>query len=204
MSRIFFRRFFDIRSFSLILGLFALSLEILLFWPGGISVDTMEQYSQAESGTFSDWHPPMMAFLWRLSEQFLKGASGFFIFQTGLLFAAYFLFWRFVYSVSKRLSLFIPLVSVLPITIGLSGMLWKDTFLVSVSLFFMALVLTNKPVSTSRILFSCLVFFVALSVRHNGVLLVFPGAFVLADLALARLNLKPSQKITSSLCLGFF
>lgn len=42
--------------------LFAVSLT--LFWPGFAMYDTVAQYGQALSGTYDDWHPPVMARLW--------------------------------------------------------------------------------------------------------------------------------------------
>jgi hypothetical protein len=37
-----------------------------LFWPGVALYDTVAQYRQVVSGQFDDWHPPIMARLWRV------------------------------------------------------------------------------------------------------------------------------------------
>ncbi|MGP7795917.1 hypothetical protein [Sphingomonas sp. CLY1604] len=44
--------------------LFVASLAI--FWPGYLQYDSLVQYQQALSGTYDDWHPPIMAHLWSL------------------------------------------------------------------------------------------------------------------------------------------
>jgi len=44
----------------------AFILSLLLFWPGVALFDSVYQYRQALSGTYDDWHPPIMARLWSL------------------------------------------------------------------------------------------------------------------------------------------
>jgi hypothetical protein len=41
-----------------------LSASTALFWPGIADYDTVGQYQQVLSGTYRDWHPPVMARLW--------------------------------------------------------------------------------------------------------------------------------------------
>lgn len=47
---------------SMLLALFAFNLA--LHFPGGMNNDAIGQYRQAVSGNYSDWHPPVMAWLW--------------------------------------------------------------------------------------------------------------------------------------------
>jgi hypothetical protein len=37
----------------------------MISWPGGMSVDSYLQFAQATKGIYNDWHPPLMAFIWR-------------------------------------------------------------------------------------------------------------------------------------------
>ena len=39
---------------------------LALFWPGVAMFDTLNQYAQLRSGSYDDWHPPVMARLWAL------------------------------------------------------------------------------------------------------------------------------------------
>ena len=46
----------------LVVALFA--VNALMHYPGTMNNDSITQYSQAISGRYSDWHPPVMAWLW--------------------------------------------------------------------------------------------------------------------------------------------
>ena len=37
----------------------------LIYWPGIITSDSEQQYAEALTGNFDDWHPPMMNWVWR-------------------------------------------------------------------------------------------------------------------------------------------
>ncbi|HWP11581.1 MAG TPA: hypothetical protein VNN06_07145 [Ramlibacter sp.] len=45
-------------------GLF--TFNVLLHYPGVMSNDAVNQYAEAISGKYTDWHPPVMAWLWSL------------------------------------------------------------------------------------------------------------------------------------------
>ncbi|WP_267397327.1 hypothetical protein [Sphingomonas sp. GC_Shp_1] len=47
-------------------ALVLLAASLALFWPGFAMYDSLAQYGQALSGTYDDWHPPIMARLWSL------------------------------------------------------------------------------------------------------------------------------------------
>ena len=42
------------------------ALMLALWWPGVALYDSVDQYRQALTGAYDDWHPPIMAHLWRL------------------------------------------------------------------------------------------------------------------------------------------
>lgn len=46
----------------LVVALFA--VNALMHYPGTMNNDSITQYSQAIRGRYSDWHPPIMAWLW--------------------------------------------------------------------------------------------------------------------------------------------
>ncbi|WP_332908717.1 hypothetical protein [Sphingomonas mollis] len=41
-----------------------LLVSLAVFWPGFAEYDSVAQYAQALSGSYDDWHPPVMARLW--------------------------------------------------------------------------------------------------------------------------------------------
>ncbi len=108
------------------LGLLGLALHIFLFWPGGVSVDTRSQFRQATTGLYDSWHPPSMAFLWRLVNVLVPGTLGMFILQTLTLFVGLLLFWDIYRARSKAVACAVFLIPLTPMFLGISGMIWKD------------------------------------------------------------------------------
>ncbi|MBL0422944.1 hypothetical protein JI739_21590 [Ramlibacter sp. AW1] len=56
-----------------VLGLFAFNL--LLHYPGQMNNDSIGQMEQAATGRYTDWHPPVMAWLWSLLLPIAKGPA---------------------------------------------------------------------------------------------------------------------------------
>lgn len=50
----------------IILCILFFCLDFYAFCPGFLMPDTIDQYTQASTGVYNDWHPPMMAFVWHL------------------------------------------------------------------------------------------------------------------------------------------
>lgn len=48
---------------------------LAIFWPGFVGYDAAQQYAQALSGRYVDWHPPIMARLWAVLLVFGDGAG---------------------------------------------------------------------------------------------------------------------------------
>lgn len=40
--------------------------SLAIYWPGVVTYDGVQQYAEAISGRYDDWHPPIMARLWAL------------------------------------------------------------------------------------------------------------------------------------------
>lgn len=53
------------RSVPYLAALAAASLTAAAYWPGLMTWDSVRQYGDALSGSFDDWHPPAMSWLWR-------------------------------------------------------------------------------------------------------------------------------------------
>jgi hypothetical protein len=96
-------------------------------WPGIVMHDSVEQYSQALSGQYDDWHPPIMARTWALLNHIHTGTGPFFLIQMllwwgglGLLAAA----------LGRRLrhkaAGLVLLVGVAPLFLGWATVVLKD------------------------------------------------------------------------------
>lgn len=51
-------------------------------YPGFMSSDSLLQVTEARAGTYSNWHPPAMAALWRLAEHVVSGPAGMLVLQS--------------------------------------------------------------------------------------------------------------------------
>src|SRR5207253_5889655 len=62
--------------------------ELFLFWPGVIRPDSLAQLQQAQTGIFSDHHPPVMALYWGVLNFIWPGPGLLFLTHLSLLFGA--------------------------------------------------------------------------------------------------------------------
>ena len=58
--------------------------SIALFWPGFAMYDSVGQYEQVLTGSYDDWHPPVMARLWALLHPLGPGAAPMLVVQLAL------------------------------------------------------------------------------------------------------------------------
>lgn len=73
---------------------FAFLICAFVFWPGLMRPDSFIQMQQGISGSFSDFHPPMMGFVWGMFDRIYSGPGPMFLFHLGMYWAAVSLFAR--------------------------------------------------------------------------------------------------------------
>jgi hypothetical protein len=122
-------RAFPIRALCLTLvGLFA--FQIYAFHWGVITPDTVEQWGQALSGRYDDWHPPATAWLWRQLMPFGPGTVPVLVFDCGL-------YWVGVMLIADAMRrrgetgamVAVVLCAASPIPLGQMGSILKDPLL---------------------------------------------------------------------------
>ncbi len=118
------------KRFQLVLPWIAASLGIVasayLFYPGYLTWDSAYQWWQVRNHIVNTAHPPIMVWVWGLTNHLIAGPGGYFLFQLGLYWLSLGLFVS-----SLRLGTFwqASLVLILgfwPPLWGLSLHLWKD------------------------------------------------------------------------------
>lgn len=155
----------------------AVSLVILVgFHPGFMSFDSVDQLGMAISRDFSDWHPPIMSWIWSIVTSFLPGPSGMLLLQVSLLMAALYL-WCGRYK-SSKFSWVIVVVPLFPWIINFSGVIWKDVGLAFALLALAGLGL-HRP-TAAKIILATFISFYAVNIRYNAVIAVAPIIFLLA------------------------
>jgi len=153
------------------------ALTILATYPGTASFDSVAQWEQALSGNYSDWHPPIMAWLWAQLWPATLGPRGFFVLQMVLYWGA-FLAMAFALKAHRGWVLALAL---LPVTLNFSFVLWKDVWM-AIMLAFAAAGALHAVDAKRRwpfLLFAWLALAAALLFRANALFAAFPLAWLL-------------------------
>lgn len=183
---------------AVLLFLFAFLLHFSLLSPGFIVYDGVNQILEARDGVYSDWHPPLMAMIWRIIDQFIPGTVGMLLLQLGLLWLGLALI--FVGHLRHRLgdkgAALMTLLPFTPAVFGISGAILKDMLMCGALLCGFGLTGTIKSgqpfaQSAPRLIACVAMLWLAIMLRHNAILAVLPL------LALALRNLMPQRLIIS-------
>lgn len=163
-----------------------------IFHPGYLSTDSVEQLMQALGDRpVTDWHPPVMALLWRILIDTTGAISAMATLQIAVLWATLWVLARLLWKKtgSRALSLAMLAVGLAPHILTFTGVVWKDVHMAYAMLAVLAVALTARelPAGRTKTRWSLLVLGVlflayAILVRKNG----FPAAipvFVLLVMA---------------------
>lgn len=146
-----------------------------LDWPGLLSTDSLHQFEQALGGSFSDSHPPAMAWLWSCLLKLVPGPVGMLAVQNALFWAGDALLWAELGP--ARLAWVGVLGSGLyPPIFALLGIVWKDVQMSCAMLSAAALLLLILRKRFGRWWLAPALFLLqyAAAVRFNGILAVVP------------------------------
>jgi hypothetical protein len=158
---------------------------LVLWWPGVVEYDSVEQYRQVLSGIYLDWHPPVMARLWAVLHPLGQGAAPMFELQLilywlglGLLAAALARTGR-AWAGAAVLAM-----GALPLFAGWQAAVLKDTQMLGAMLAAVGLVgwwrLAGRRMPVPAIIAMVLLLAYATLVRANAVFAVVPLAVMLA------------------------
>jgi len=186
-------------------------LVVATFHPGYMSLDSIDQLSQARAGVFSDWHPPAMAWLWRQIDRVFPGPGGMLLIQNLCFSTALALVFGTLFPPLPAGILVLGVV-MLPPVFGLLSTIWKDVELGATALMAFALLL-RYSVTRSRwhLAASVIPIFWTCAVRQNGAAAIAPmtawAAWLLRD-ALPWRTAPLSRWLSASLgflaCVAFF
>jgi len=186
---------------------FAAALWTLVFYPALMSPDSLEYWKQALAGRYSDWQPPMMAFLMRVvirawgpevAVYTLLQATGFFLAALVLLAA---LTRHHEEPLRGRVLVLSSLFFMLfPVGWVYSVTLWKDVVFAIVGCLMSAFLVRFLETGRQGYAVTALAFLaLSLAARHNAIVLV-PAVAVLLHLGLRRwATPRPQRWITVAL-----
>jgi hypothetical protein len=153
--------------------------SLVVFAPGIAEYDTVEQFRQVLSGQYEDWHPPVMAWLWRRLLPFGDGTTPLLLVQL----TGYWLGLGLVAGALARIGRPAAgwtalLIGLLPPFLGWQAVVLKDAQLVGAALGAFGLVawwrLRERPVPAAAALLAALLFGYALLVRANAAFALAP------------------------------
>ncbi|MBV8756649.1 MAG: hypothetical protein JO257_05225 [Deltaproteobacteria bacterium] len=102
------------------------ALFLAYAFPGFMSSDSLLQHSEAQLGTYSNWHPPAMAALWRLVEHAVHGPAAMLILQSAAFVAG-------AYRLLRRQLAGVPAAActigilLFPPVLAAMAVIWKDS-----------------------------------------------------------------------------
>ena len=159
--------------------------SLALFWPGVAMYDTVAQYRQVLSGTYDDWHPPVMARTWAMLAPLGHGATPMLVLQL----VTYWLGLGLIAGTLARLgrarsAIAILVIGLLPPFLGWQGVVLKDAQLAGALLAAVGIVgwwrLAGRPLPGAMWIPVTLLLAYAVLVRANAVFIVVPLVVTLA------------------------
>ena len=104
---------------------------LAILYPGFLCYDSVNQIIEARDGVFSDWHPPLMAIIWRGVGRVAPGSAGMFVLQSSLVWLGLFLVYLAYFK--RRAGVWaaplLCLLLFLPPVAGIAGAIIKDVFM---------------------------------------------------------------------------
>jgi len=105
----------------------AASLTAYAYWPGLMTWDPVRQYGEALSGEITDWHPPMMQWVWQRLLAIHPGPAPMLVLQLGLYWGGLALLAAAIRRDGRRgLAWAVLACGLLPLGMALTGAILKD------------------------------------------------------------------------------
>lgn len=155
------------------------ALYAYAFYPGLVSPDALFQYAQMKSGQLSNLHPPLMAWLWRGTDQMIEGPGGLYVLYMSIYLLACASIVRNLFAGwYKRMSAF-GMMMLPPVTAVLMS-LWKDSLMIALLMMAVAAIFTLQRMQQWRwFVFGLVALWLAAMLRHNALPALLPLVFLL-------------------------
>lgn len=109
---------------------------LAIFWPGVAMYDSVEQFGQALSGRYDDWHPPILAHVWAgLHAVFGGTGEPMLVLQLALYWTGFGLIAAALARIGRvRAAVVTPMIGAMPLFLGWQAVLLKDTQMLGAAL----------------------------------------------------------------------
>jgi hypothetical protein len=151
------------------------ALVAYAYWPGVMIDDARWQYQQAVDNAYEDWHPPLMAWVWRRLAFIVPGPAPMLLLQLLLYWAGIALIAWWAHRRGQRgLAIAIACAGWLPSPLALTGVVVKDVLMAGFLLLCTGLLLCRMNIRGSGFraamtAASILCLFIAAALRLNAV-----------------------------------
>jgi hypothetical protein len=154
----------------------AAAIQVGAYWPGLLHNDSTMQYEQALSGRLSDWHPPLMAWIWRQLLFVRDGPAPMLILQAVLYWGGFGLLIRWALRQERQsLAFAILACAFFPLPFAWIGSILKDSMLTGALLMATGLLAVARDGRDFSLrLIGMLMLFVAASLRFNAFFACIP------------------------------
>ena len=177
-------------------GIYYLAFACFLFtlavyYPGYMSFDSVYQLQSAREGVTNNGNPPMMAYVWRLTDHIIPGPGGMLILNAGL-------FWFGLAGIASAISscnvvraAVVLFCGFLPPIFGLVGTIWKDVGMHSFLVIALAFSLqASKRGRPGLLIWSTAFICLAGTYRHNAFVATLPLIVMNTAIAVPLLKAK--------------
>jgi hypothetical protein len=152
-------------------------VAMLYAYPGYMSYDSVWQLAESRTGVYGNWHPPVMAQLWRIVELVVAGPVGMLAIQLTCFLAGAYLLFRHVMRERTAATCAAALL-VFPPVLNTMSVIWKDAQMAGWLMLGIALLLDERR----KIRIAGLVCFVlGTGMRHNALAMTGPLVFILFE-----------------------
>jgi hypothetical protein len=189
-----------LQSFIIGLIICALFAGNLAFWYPGISgFDSEHQYMEAVSGHYSDWHPPIMAWVWSYLRLVKDGPAPMFFLQVFFYWLGLGIIALTLHNLGHKKSAWgVIAVGILPNFVLMNVAIFKDvglavTFAASFAIIF-AFRVRDRKIPIAAVIVAGLLVFYGIMVRANG---VFGGAPIIIYMIYPKIFGKPLRFIAA-------
>ncbi len=152
-------------------------VAMLYAYPGYMSFDSVWQLAESRTGVYGNWHPPVMAQLWRIVELFVTGPFGMLAIQLTCFLAGVYLLLKRVMRDRNAAICAIALL-LFPPVLNTMSVIWKDAQMAAWLLLGIPLLLDERR----KVRIAGLACFVlGTGMRHNALAMTGPLVFFLFE-----------------------
>lgn len=155
---------------------FTIVISLMLLWPGYIYWDSHQQLTEAITGKFTDWHPPIMSLIWG-KLIWIFGSEGIFLcLNLALCVTSVYIISNWFTGRYKTIAFILLFFN--PLFFGHVGIIWKDVALANCVILSCALILNGiiheRDLLRSEKLIILSLLFIASFLRANAPFITSP------------------------------